>query len=101
MSPLAAPGSATATAEEVARARKKAQARYDFRWSFVIYVLVNAFLVGVWYFGSIGFFWPIFPIFGWGIGIAAEYYTAYVRTDETWVDRETQKILSEQQSKES
>ncbi|GAA1599526.1 MULTISPECIES: 2TM domain-containing protein [Kribbella] len=33
------------------------------------YVLVNTFLVVIWYVSGAGFFWPVFPIFGWGIGI--------------------------------
>ena len=36
------------------------------------YVLVNAFLVGIWVVttGTGGFFWPLFPLMGWGIGLA-------------------------------
>ncbi len=30
------------------------------------YVLVNAFLVAIWAVTGAGFFWPIFPILGWG-----------------------------------
>ena len=34
------------------------------------YVLVNLLLVAIWYVSGAGFFWPVFPIFGWGIGLA-------------------------------
>jgi len=35
------------------------------------YVLVNGLLVTIWLLtGAGGFFWPIFPLFGWGIGLA-------------------------------
>ena len=34
------------------------------------YVSVNLLLVAIWYVTSAGFFWPVFPIFGWGIGLA-------------------------------
>ena len=35
------------------------------------YVLVNAFLVVIWAITTDdGFFWPLFPILGWGIGLA-------------------------------
>ena len=27
-------------------------------------------LVGIWWVTGVGFFWPIFPILGWGIGLA-------------------------------
>jgi hypothetical protein len=34
------------------------------------YVLVNLVLVAIWFVAGAGFFWPIFPILGWGIGLA-------------------------------
>ena len=34
------------------------------------YVTVNMLLVAIWFTTSAGFFWPVFPIFGWGIGLA-------------------------------
>lgn len=33
------------------------------------FILVNTFVVIIWYVSGAGFFWPIIPIFGWGIGI--------------------------------
>ncbi len=33
------------------------------------FILVNTFVVIIWYVTGAGFFWPVFPIFGWGIGI--------------------------------
>ena len=35
----------------------------------IAFVMVNTFLVIIWYVSGAGFFWPVFPIFGWGIGI--------------------------------
>jgi hypothetical protein len=35
----------------------------------LVYVMVNAFLVVVWNLTGAGFFWPAFPMFGWGIGL--------------------------------
>ena len=34
------------------------------------YVTVNLFLVGIWALTGSGFFWPVFPLLGWGIGLA-------------------------------
>jgi len=34
------------------------------------YCSVNLLLIAIWYTTSSGFFWPVFPIFGWGIGLA-------------------------------
>ncbi|WP_200949245.1 2TM domain-containing protein [Phycicoccus sp. Soil748] len=33
------------------------------------YVMVNLLLVAVWYATGHHFFWPLFPLFGWGIGL--------------------------------
>ena len=73
------------TDEEI---RKMAQARVAFREHAVAYALVNAFLVAVWWisgdFGkptfndeSNSYFWPIYPILGWGIGLAFHGWGAY------------------------
>lgn len=35
----------------------------------ITFVMVNTFLVIIWYVSGAGFFWPMIPIFGWGIGI--------------------------------
>lgn len=36
----------------------------------IAYVLVNVLLVAIWLTTGADFFWPVFPIFGWGIGLA-------------------------------
>lgn len=33
------------------------------------FILVNTFVVIIWYVTGAGFFWPVFPIFAWGIGV--------------------------------
>jgi hypothetical protein len=33
------------------------------------YLTVNTFLVVIWYLTGAGFFWPAFPMLGWGIGV--------------------------------
>ena len=37
-----------------------------------VYVLVMAMLVGIWAVTGMGYFWPIWPMMGWGIGIAGK-----------------------------
>jgi hypothetical protein len=42
------------------------------------YVTVNLFLVGIWAFTTPGgFFWPMFPLLGWGIGLAFNVWDVY------------------------
>lgn len=45
------------------------QKRRELAGHLVAFILVNTFLVVIWYVTGAGFFWPVFPIFGWGIGV--------------------------------
>ncbi|TAF50029.1 MAG: DUF2368 domain-containing protein [Sphingobacteriia bacterium] len=71
-----------------------AKARVGFRWSLASYIIVNAFLVGIWFFTSrdYGHFWPIWPILGWGIGIGFQYARAYHGNSVSSVEEEYQKL---------
>jgi hypothetical protein len=78
------------------RARMIAEARYGFRWHLAIYIIVNLGLVAIWYYTGAGFPWPIFPILFWGLGVLGHYWGAYHTTGGGWIERETQKILQEE-----
>ena len=42
------------------------------------YAMVNLLLVAIWFFVSPNsFFWPVFPMFGWGIGLAFNVWDVY------------------------
>jgi hypothetical protein len=43
----------------------------------LIYLTGNGSLVAVWAMTGSPFFWPIFPIAGWGIGVMANAWEAY------------------------
>ena len=49
---------------------KQLKARRGLQAHVLAYILVNGFLVTVWAVTGAGFFWPAFPLFGWGIGLA-------------------------------
>lgn len=53
-----------------ARAEKRIEEKRGLQAHVLAYVLVNAFLVVIWFITGAGFFWPIFPLLGWGIGLA-------------------------------
>jgi hypothetical protein len=53
-----------------AQAVKRLEARRGLSAHALAYVLVNGFLVAIWFATQSGFFWPVFVIFGWGIGLA-------------------------------
>jgi hypothetical protein len=79
---------------ELALDRLKKQA--DFKLHAMIYLLVNGFLVVIWWMTGAPFFWPIFPIFGWGIGVAANWWDAYLRAvpTEVEIDKEIARLRS-------
>ena len=49
---------------------KRLKYKRDFRNHVAAYVLVDALLVTIWAFSGGGYFWPIWSIAGWGIGLA-------------------------------
>ncbi|MGV1007675.1 MAG: 2TM domain-containing protein [Dermatophilaceae bacterium] len=51
------------------RALKSLKAKQDFRAHLTSYLVVNGFLVALWAVTGRGYFWPIWPILGWGIGL--------------------------------
>ena len=61
--------------------------RREFQQGLVSYVLVNTFLVAIWLVSSIAareltFFWPIFPMLGWGLGVAFHAWNVYGKSDD-------------------
>jgi hypothetical protein len=62
-----------------ARAVLRLKKKSDIRIHLLMYLMVNALLVVTWAMTGSGFFWPIFPIAGWGIGIVANAWDAYGR----------------------
>jgi hypothetical protein len=61
------PQSETELREQAVTSLKK---KRDFKSHLFIYIAVNVLLVVIWAVTSDGFFWPIFVIGGWGIGLA-------------------------------
>ena len=73
---------------------KMAKKRAGFKWSFLMYVLVNLMLIGIWYFtsGEENYFWPIWPMLGWGLGVAIQYFEAYHGNQFFSVQNEYEKL---------
>jgi len=76
--------------QAISRLKKKR----DFRSHVFIYVAVNAMLIVIWAIASGGFFWPIFPMLGWGIGVAANAWDVYGRRplSEDAIQREAERL---------
>lgn len=65
------------------RAVRRLKAKEEFRVHLLIYALVNGMLVLIWAMTGANFFWPIFPIAGWGIGLVAHAMDVYWRHEPT------------------
>ncbi len=75
-----------------------AKRRVAFKGSLSAYVVVNLALIAIWYVtsGPGTYFWPFWPIMGWGIGVALQYAGAY-HTHQLFSAEEEYKKLKQQQ----
>jgi 2TM domain len=76
--------------DEWARARKRVSDRRDFGSHVVAYVVVNAFLILIWAVTGAGYFWPVWVLGGWGIGLVLHAWEAFVRRPVTDADVEAE-----------
>jgi len=76
------------------RAIKRLKKRRDFYGHLLVYTMVNSFLVVIWAMTSGGFFWPVFPIVGWGIGVVMNAWDVYFAEtfDEDKIQREIEHL---------
>ncbi len=74
------------TDSEREQARKRLQDRRDFGSHLVAYVVVNAFLIGVWAMTGAGYFWPAWVLAGWGIGLVLHAWDVFFRRPITEAD---------------
>ncbi len=63
--------------ERRAAAVKRLKEKRDFRNHVAAYVLVNGFLVVIWAVSGAGYFWPVWVMAGWGIGLAFNAWAVY------------------------
>lgn len=90
-----APAATTPEAELRERAVRRLKKVRDFWTHLVVYVLVNGFFVGIWAVtNSHGFFWPVFPIGGWGIGLVMNAWDVFFAEDfpEDKIQREMHRL---------
>jgi adenylate cyclase len=58
---------------------ERIEAKRAFGRHVTVYVAVNLLLIAIWAITSRGYFWPIWPILGWGVGLGANYWGAFLR----------------------
>jgi uncharacterized membrane protein YecN with MAPEG domain len=71
-------------------ARRRVQARREFGNHFVSYVAVNAFLVVVWAVTGGGYFWPVWVLGAWGVGLVLHAWDVFLRRPVTEADVEAE-----------
>ena len=86
-----------ATEEELrAEAIKAVKRKREFKNHIIAYIIVNAFLVVVWYFSGAGYFWPGWVMGGWGIGVAFNAWDVYGRRHGPITEAEIQREIDRQ-----
>ncbi len=78
---------------EAALARVKG--KREFRTHVAVYLIVNAMLVAIWALSGQGYFWPVWPILGWGVGLAIHGWTVFFErpVSEEEIRREMDKAI--------
>ena len=68
------------------------RAKQAFWIHLTVYILVNAFLVFIWWITTADYFWPMWPMLGWGIGVVAHAVTLGVGTSRITEERITREL---------
>lgn len=77
------------------QALKSLEEKRGFKIHACIYVIVNAAIAATWYMGGGGYFWPMWTLLGWGIGLAFHGWGVYFgdrRPTEGQIEREMQRL---------
>jgi hypothetical protein len=74
--------------EEYEQARKRVERKRKFRADLVGYVVINAFLIGVWAATGMGYFWPGWVLAGWGVLLVLDAWNVFYRRPVTPTDIE-------------
>ena len=79
-----------------------AQKRAGFKSHLMSYIIVNGFFWALWYFtgknddSNEHFPWPVWPMLGWGIGLAFHFAEVYIFPKTNSVEKEYQKLKNKQ-----
>lgn len=77
-----------------------AQRRASFKPHLFIYLTLSVFFWLLWYFTGNTYYesdfpWPVWPMLGWGIGVAFHYIGAYVAPKSNTAQKEYEKLLQQ------
>jgi hypothetical protein len=75
---------------------RRADMKLAFRSHLMAYVVVNASLVAIYFMTSFGdYFWPIWPMLGWGVGLGAHAASVYMNGEgirDRMIEEELEKL---------
>ncbi len=74
--------------DDYEQARKRVERKRKFRADVVAYVVINAFLIGVWAATGMGYFWPAWVLAGWGVMLVLDAWNVFYRRPVTPTDIE-------------
>lgn len=77
---------------------RRIRAKRAFWVHLTVYILVNTFLVFVWATTAGDSFWPVWPMFGWGIGLAAHAATVFLAPMDVSDERIERELRSRDRS---
>ncbi|WP_405298224.1 2TM domain-containing protein [Methanobrevibacter sp.] len=77
------------------RAEEIVEKKIKFYRNLQAYIIVNAFLAIVNWFFTPEFWWVLFPVFFWGIGVFKDFLMAFVFVDKFSDDYRERKIQEE------
>ena len=79
------------TLDQREQAVRRIRSKREFGVHLTVYVAVNAFLVVIWSMTGAGYFWPVWPMLGWGIAVVIHALRVYMgpgEITEAQIDRE-------------
>ena len=78
------------------RAEQSVDQKIKFYKNFISYVIVNSILAVINWLYTPEFWWVLFPVFFWGIGVFVDFLKAFVlpqRYDESYRERKIQEEM--------
>lgn len=65
------------------RALQRLQQRKEFLQHLSVYVIIMTLLTAIWLVSGMGYYWPIWPMMGWGVGVAIHASTLRLDREPT------------------
>ena len=75
---------------------KRLREKRDFWAHVIVFVFVNALLIWAWWSGPRGHFWPMWVLWGWGMGLAFHAWDAFSKgPSEGKIQKEMDRLREE------